>query len=374
MPLPKNLSRRLRAVLVLGILLYLGIALYANVDEIERALRSMPLWVVPAALALAFFNYCVRFLKWQRYLKLLDVQIAVGPSFLIYLSGMSMSVTPGKMGEVFKSFLLKQVTGTAVHRTAPIVVAERFTDLLGYLILVAIGGLSAYPEYAGVFWSTLALSIVGLLLSGSQRFARLIYKLFSNLPYVWRLAPRIEGSFESTRLLLAPREILFPTLVSVVGWGAECLAFWLIADSLVPGSVPILFAIFTFAISAVAGALAIIAPGGLGVTEYLLGNLLGRRYEAALAPQLGLSGAALEKVAIATAAGALIVARLCTLWFAVVVGLIALSLFTRRYGAPEEDEDQPLDEPPGAGASGLTPEARPDPASFESAGPSTTAG
>ena len=240
------------------------------------------------------------------------------------------------MGEVFKSFLLKQVTGTAVHRTAPIVVAERFTDLLGYLILVAIGGLSAYPQYAWIFWSTLALCVVGLLLSGSQRFARAIYGLFSRLPYVWRLAPRIEGSFQSTRVLLAPREILFPTLVSVLGWGAECVAFWLIAKSLVPDAVPLLFAIFTFAFSAVAGALAIVSPGGLGVTEYLLGNLLGRRYEAALGPRLGLAGEALEQTAIATAAGALIVARVCTLWFAVLVGLIALSVFTKRYGEPEE--------------------------------------
>ena len=96
MPLPSKLSRRLRAVLVLGLGLYLGIALYANVDELRRALSSLPLWVVPAALGLAFFNYCVRFLKWQRYLKLLEVEVATGTSFLIYLAGMSMSVTPAR--------------------------------------------------------------------------------------------------------------------------------------------------------------------------------------------------------------------------------------------------------------------------------------
>ncbi len=346
MPLPPKLTQRLRTVLVLGVVLYLGIALYANVDELERALAAMPLWVVPAALALAFFNYCIRFLKWQHYLRLLEVDIDRDPSFLIYMAGMSMSVTPGKMGEVFKSFLLKQVRGTPVHRTAPIVIAERFTDLLGYLILVAIGGLSSYPEYAWIFWSTLGACIVGLLLSGSHRFARLIYRLFTRLPYLWRLAPRIEGSFESTRVLLAPRQILFPTLVSVIGWGAECLAFWLIADSLVPGAVPLLFAIFTFAFSAVAGALAVVAPGGLGVTEYLLGNLLGRRYAAALGDQLALSGDALVTTARATAAGALIVARLCTLWFAVVCGLVALSVFTRRYGAPADEPDSDSDSGP----------------------------
>ena len=57
-----------------------------------------------------------------------------------------MSITPGKMGEVFKSWLLKKRTGTPIHASAPIVVAERFTDLLGYLILVAIGGIRTLPE------------------------------------------------------------------------------------------------------------------------------------------------------------------------------------------------------------------------------------
>ena len=104
-----------------------------------------------------------------------------------------------------------------------------------------------------------------------------------------------------------------------------------------PG-VPLLFAIFTFAFSAVAGAVAIVFPGGLGPTEYLLGNLLGHHYEGVLAAQTGLTGEALQKTAIASAAGALILARLCTLWFAVIVGLVALGLFTKRHGTPLEAE------------------------------------
>ena len=36
--------------------------------------------------------------------RLLDIHLETGTSFLIYLSGMTLSVTPGKMGEVFKSW------------------------------------------------------------------------------------------------------------------------------------------------------------------------------------------------------------------------------------------------------------------------------
>jgi uncharacterized protein (TIRG00374 family) len=310
-----------------GVAVYVGMAIWADVDGLLDALARIPWWVVPACCGLSFLNYVVRFWKWQRYLHLLDVRLDRGTSFLIHLSGLSMSVTPGKMGEVFKSWLVKKQTGVPIHTTAPIVVAERFTDLLGYLILVAIGGIRTMPEYAPMFWATLALAVVALSLAGSQGFADLTTRVFRRLPYLWRLGPRIEGSFASTRILLAPREVLLPTLVSVVGWGLECTGFWLIADAVVPGSVPFLYAVFAFASSAVLGAVLIIFPGGLGVTEYSLGTLLRSRYE--------LAGGLPLKLAQQSAAGVVILARLCTLWFAVGIGFLATALFKRRHGRIE---------------------------------------
>ena len=202
--------------------------------------------------------------------------------------------------------------------------------MLGYLILVAIGGIRTMPEYAWVFWATLGVCGLGLVLAGSEATARMTAGLFKRLPYVWRLVPRIEGSFASTRILLAPREILMPTLVSVIGWGLECTGFWLIANSVVGGSVPFLHAVFAYAFSAVAGAVLIIFPGGLGVTEYSMGKLLVPRYQ-------GAGGLALE-AAQQQATGVVILARFCTLWFAVLVGFIATGMFTRRFGAIEAEE------------------------------------
>lgn len=312
-----------------GVLVYAGMAFWADLDGLGEVLATIPPWVIPAACGLSLANYAARFIKWQRYLRLLEIDLDRTTSGLIYLSGLSMSITPGKMGEVFKSFLIRKVTGTRVHQSAPIVVAERVTDLLGYLILAAIGGLSTQPEHAWIFWLVLALCALGLFLAGSTWFSRFVAGTFKRLPYLWRLAPRIEGSFASTRVLLAPREIVLPTLVSVVGWGFECTGFWLIANAVVPGSVPFLVAIFAYAFSAVIGAVLIVFPGGLGVTEFSLGRNVRM--------QLSAMGYATE-AAQGLATGVVILARLCTLWFAVLVGLIATVLFTRRYGEVEEGE------------------------------------
>ena len=71
-----------------------------------------------------------------------------------------------------------------------------------------------------------------------------------------------------------------PIALATCGWSLECLAFWRVASAFVPGGVPFAFATYTFALSAVAGAIAILFPGGLGITEASLTALLSARYAA----------------------------------------------------------------------------------------------
>lgn len=326
MALPKSFSRRLLGGILFGVVVYLGIVLWADAGEVASAVRRLPLWVLPAACVLSLANYAIRFWKWQRYLNLLQIPIHGRASWLIYLSGFALSVTPGKLGEVFKSWLIKGLAGTPIHTSAPIVIAERFTDLLAYLILIALGGIASYPEFQWVFWLTLGVSGVGLALAGSRAFARGVARTLKRTPYLWRLSERVEVSFESTRTLLAPREIVLPTLISVLGWGMECAGFWLIANALGSGAeVPFLAAVFAYALGAVAGAVLIIFPGGLGMTEFSIGKLLREQYSNSPA-HLSL------EVARTQATAAVLLTRLCTLWFAVVVGLIATSIFRRTFG------------------------------------------
>lgn len=333
-----NMGRRLVLGVVFGIVVYAGILIWLDADSILKALRKVAPATIFAALGLAFANYLIRFIKWERYRKLLSIEMDGGTSFLIYMSGFSMGITPGKMGEVFKSWLIKRLNGTPIHHSAPIVIAERYTDLLGYLILMAIGGLRALPEYQWVFWVTLAACVGALFLAGSPRFSEFVAKTLSRTPFLWRLSGKVRGSFASTRILLAPKEVIMPTLLSVISWGCECVAFWLIADALLEQDVDFLFCVFAYAFSAVAGAVAIIFPGGLGITEYAGGSLLRRHYQV-LMPAAGASTEALKQAAQVKAAAAMILTRLCTLWFAVLLGLIATALFRLRYGKADTAEE-----------------------------------
>src|SRR5262249_51363711 len=102
----------------------------AAASQVSQRLWDFPLSLWLGALALASLNYAFRFVRWEYYLRLLSVRVARLPSFGIFLSGFALTVTPGKVGEVLKSFLLKEAYDVPVARTAPIVIAERLTDLL----------------------------------------------------------------------------------------------------------------------------------------------------------------------------------------------------------------------------------------------------
>lgn len=309
---------------VFGLVVYIAYVLWADVGKIKEALIGFPWALLIVACALSFTNYAIRFARWQRYLKLLDIRVPAGTSFNIYLAGLALTVTPGKMGETFKSWLLKRIDGTSIRKSAPIIVAERFTDLLGFLILIAISGIATEPKYAWVFWATLGLCGALLVLAASRKVEQLLIVILGKLPVLNRLAPRLEGAFESTRILLAPRELLFPTVISALGWSLECLGFWLIASALTTSEISFLTTTYAYALSAVAGAVLIIFPGGLGVTEASMGALLTRAYRT--------GGVSLE-LASAKAASATILIRACTLWFAVGVGLIATAIFNRKHKA-----------------------------------------
>ena len=101
--------------------------IYGEFGETFRQLCGFPLKHLLASLALALLNYFLRFVRWAYYLKVLGIKIPLSVSSLVFLSGLAMSITPGKMGEVLKSHLLRDRTGVPVSISLPVVVMERIT-------------------------------------------------------------------------------------------------------------------------------------------------------------------------------------------------------------------------------------------------------
>ncbi len=306
-----RLLRRLLGAMLLGVVVYGAFALYRGWTEVASELARFHWSAFAFACALALANYLLRYVKWEFYLALLRIRsVPKLDSLLAFLSGFVLTVTPGKVGEVFKSVVLHDLHQVAVARTAPIVLADRMTDVLGIVILIMLGSTGFE---GGLAWAGAGTGVVlaALLFVSSTRASEAICSRLESAPSgsrSARLAPKVREAWTSLRTMTTLRALVVPTLLSVVAWFMECMALWVVLAGF-GEQISVSLATFFYATATLAGAL-IPVPGGLGVTEATLQEQLSR----------------IGGVATVTSTCSMILVRFATLWFAVFVGFVALAV------------------------------------------------
>ncbi len=306
--------RKLLFAMFLGVAVYGGFAVWRGLGKMGHELAHFEWWTFGAACGLALANYLLRWLKWEFYLARLQIR-GVGriDSLLTFLSGFVLTVTPGKVGEVFKSFVLFETHGVPVARTAPIVIAERLTDVIGVVVLILLGSLGLS---GGLLWAGLGLGVVLALLAvvSNRSLSLALVDRLGRMPGPFqRIGPKLHEAYESLATMLRPANLAVPAALSVAAWSLECTALWVLLLGLGEPT-RLELATFFYATSTLAGAL-VPVPGGLGVTET---SLEGQMQE-------------IGHVSAVASTAAMILVRFATLWFAVLVGFLALSALKRRY-------------------------------------------
>ena len=278
---------------------------YGDFGDTVEEIGSLPVGYLFAGLGLASSNCLLRFLRWAFYLRVLKIDVPVHVSALVFLSGLAMSVTPGKAGELVKCYLLNGRTGVPVSRSAPVVVMERLTDVISVIILGLTGFALLPTPIIVVLAVALAASAVGLMFAVSRQASRL-----TGLPILSRWSELLRDSQEGFKELAAARVMVVGVVIGAVAWFAEALALWVILKGL-GSDIDLVRALPIYAAATLVGAVTAL-PGGLVGTE---GSML------AFLQQSGVSK-------VGASAGTVLV-RLVTLWFAVAVGLVALLALRR---------------------------------------------
>lgn len=300
-----KLLRRVVAVTMVAVAGYLCVALWGGYAKFGQAMAEYHWSSFAAACGLAFLNYVLRFGKWVYYLRVLNVRgVPLFANFLVYLSGFVLTVTPGKVGEAYKSVVLEERFGTPVALTAPLVLSERLTDVIAIVTLIAVGSLGFSGGLGWAIAGALAVSCALALISNRT----LCGKLFSDLERrggkLSAIAPKLRVAYGSLATTLQPKHLAVPVALSLLAWSAECVALGVIARGF-GVDISLTKCLFYYATSTLAGAL-IPVPGGLGITEgILLGHLT-------------------TGMPTVTARAAMMLTRVATLWFAVLLGFLAL--------------------------------------------------
>ncbi|MCL6450256.1 MAG: flippase-like domain-containing protein [Acetobacteraceae bacterium] len=293
-----------------GLLVLAGLVWFGGAEKVLAALRSVrPLPLLTAG-GLTLTNLALKFTKWHLYLTALGARLAPWRSALVFSSGLSMVLTPGRAGELVKCTLLRRQAGTPVAASLPVLLAERVTEGVALVALALVPILAgptrrAFPyALSWILAFTLIITAGVVALSGpwASRLASALAGRWARLRPLEAAAQRF---CSSVRSLLSPALLLPAAGLSVAAWGAQCLALQALALSL-GHPLGAGLAVLVLSLASMAGTASFL-PAGLGAADASLAYLLVRT---GATPSQG--------------AAAVLLSRLFTVWVPLLLGTVAL--------------------------------------------------
>src|SRR5438132_1033711 len=227
--MPRHLTRGIVVLGALAIAVAALVVAWGDAPAVLSALgRFPPLFILPVVL-LTVWNYTLRWLRWNYYLRVLGVHgVSQVESALVFFSGFAMGLTPGKSGEVTKSYWLREIVGpdrAPLARTAPIVFAERLVDGIAMLLL-ATSGLINFQFGALALLGVAALACVAVGLIQARPLVHAVLNRFEQEARTNRVAVILRTAYDSARELLTWPRLALAVGIGIVSWAAEfgCLA------------------------------------------------------------------------------------------------------------------------------------------------------
>ncbi len=314
--------RKLRMFVVLGLaasfVVFLLVAVFGGFFKVIGTIESANLYYYLIAFICVFLGYMVRYMKWGYYLHTLKIKVRQAKSFLIYLSAYSMDITPGRVGRIIAAYTLKKVTRIKFMSIVPIVTMDLFTDFFGFAILALVTAIyiGRYLLYVVTF--DIVLIIPFVLVINPWIFNYI--KTRKKKGYIFRKLEQHGKHYYMSQNRLNKPSIYITSLVFTVPadiLNSLGLYFSLLAVGIKPR---VLVSLFIFATSQIFGMVSTV-PGSIGVADATLVALL--------KTMLGLNSTLSSAVTI--------MARIATLWFCIVLGMIVL-VYTIRYWNDEKQK------------------------------------
>lgn len=310
---PQRWLRPLALFVAAGAALYLGAIVASGAAPSADAIGRLGWPLAIGGTAVASVAYLLRFARWQWLMRRLQIRLPLLFNLRIYLAGLSLTSSPGKLGETIRSALLYD-RGVPVAASLGAFLADRAGDLIGVAALGALAGMISGQRSTVLELLALALGLASAALAWAVR-----HRMLSRLAYAGRRWPRTLRRWLMRALSPASAwaslwgrwHFLGYALIAALAYGVQALVFAAYVSSL-GAEVGAAACVMIFVNAMLLGAASMV-PGGLGATE------------AALVYQLTAAG-----MPVADAVAAAIALRLSTLWFAILLGVLALLTFSRR--------------------------------------------
>ncbi len=343
--------RQVLAGLLFIVVVLIAVIAVTGVDQLADRLGEFPLWIFIPVFMLKWVNWTLRYNEWRYFLGVLGVRTVRGrptrpapnpdqpvirerDSAALWLSGLTLAVSPGKLGEVLKALVLKNLSGLDFSRGAPVVFMERLTDGLAVIPLTTAAMLAAGNSFEGdavslsyvraVLVVVTVVLFVGIGLVQIKPLAYGVIDLTRGWPVIGRFHGAIRNLYDSSYEMIKLRHLAPTVLLGLGAYTSDCIGFYLLLTGLGLDGTRTLFAqgAFILGFSVIIASISAL-PGGAGGRELTIGTMLA-----------GVAG--LSK---ADAGTATFLISLFQSWAGVLLGLCVIAIFRHTLFPPTLDQE-----------------------------------
>ena len=299
-----KISIRLVLVIIfLMIIFYSIISIYSGVEDISANFKSMNFLYVMPIIGIVLMSIIFRSCIQKLLLEQIGIKLSLKDNFLLFLSGLALIISPGGTGQVIKSYFLKEKYGIPISKSIPVILFERYYDLVSITALVMIS-ISVFFSFEAFIVSILALIII-FIVSIALRKESLFTKFLSlqkKIMFMKQLEINEKELYLSVKLLnnysLVWKIAVLATLVTF--WDGIAIYMGFLSFGTDIGYFEATQFYYT---SLILGVMSLI-PGGMGVLEGGFTILSSKYLEMTLAVSI------------------IIFIRLTTIWFTTFLGII----------------------------------------------------
>ncbi len=263
--------------------------------------------VLPVLLLISSITFSLRYLRWYWLMLRVGHSLKWSQGPWAYLAGFAFTATPGKVGELIR---IKYFTpqGVSAWRVLAAFVFERACDLIAVLALASLA-----VSDQRFYWLVLSLVVgvfgaLGLLTYRPAILTRVVAHLrLRSYRKLAGLFVILRNGLIGCRVWMTPLDLLVGLATGLFAWFLSSIGL-LILLAYLGVVLPYSTAISIYPLAVLVGAASML-PGGIGSTEAALVFLLIQ-----------------QNVAMTTATLAAVCIRMTSMWFAVIVGFVAMGM------------------------------------------------
>jgi glycosyltransferase 2 family protein len=295
-------------IILFAIIIYIAMGVYVDFGKLSLTISHFRWQYFPLLIALTTIEYFIRYIKWDLFLKTAGIHLDRKENLFVFFSGLSMIVTPGKLGEIWKSWLIRDISGDQISKTLPVVIMDRLTDIIS-LVLLSFIGIFYYRNGISllIILSAICIGFYAAIRSKavSEKVKMFLEKRFG------KYANDIQLMHETMNKTMEPKVFVSLSLLNALAWFFECIGLYFVIIGF-GQSMDISLSTFIFSFSTLVGGISMV-PGGIGVAEAGISGLL-----------------ILNGISPALSVGIALILRLGSFWYGALLGFTVYALFKRR--------------------------------------------